>query len=485
MKKSISLFLYQFPFSMGTFAQDRTEELQERIGELESMVSILRAKLVEVDDYKFLLYAILGVLIFLVILGTNASFKRKISRELNAIKKQLIEKYRESIAELPAETEEAVKNEIKKIHIYNRKIVELTLVERDFMAKDWLIKGLEAQYDNRFADSVEAFEKALSMDSEYSEACFSMAVSYGYMAESEKAIECYKKAIDYSPVFPEAWCNLGIELEKTDRNEEAVDAYNRAIEQRPDFPKAYGRMGTDLRKLEREEEAVQTYDKMGDTLLRMGREDEAVQAYSNMAIDLIKLGFKEKPEKPLIEQPGGGIDLEGLQNELKTLKIYYKQGNEYLKCDKHEEALEAFERIIQLHPEDLEARFCRAKVLLRMGREDDALRAFISVTHEDPTHVKAHYFLGKALMTMGNFKDAVKAFNRVIELKPDYPETYHKLACISAVEDNLEGALSNLRKYFELSLSGVEVYVERDALFEKYLEDRQFRKLLAQFRSPA
>ena len=118
-----------------------------------------------------------------------------------------------------------------------------------------------------------------------------------------------------------------------------------------------------------------------------------------------------------------------------------------------------------------------------MGKEDDALRAFVDVTHKEPTHVKAHYFLGKALMTMGNFEDAVKSFNRVIELKSDYPETYHKLACISAVEDNLDGVLSYLRTYFELSLSGVEVYVKRDALFEKFLENTEFQELLTEFKN--
>lgn len=120
-------FFYLIPFPLQIFAQDSSSDLQLRIYELESLVSILQAKLVEVDEYKFLLYAIVGIILFLVILGSNVSFKRKISLGLTSIKKQLVEKYRESISILSAETDESVKNEIKKIQIYNRKIVELTI----------------------------------------------------------------------------------------------------------------------------------------------------------------------------------------------------------------------------------------------------------------------------------------------------------------------------------------------------------------------
>jgi len=484
MKKLIIFLLNFFTISLKIFSQDSTEGLQERIRELESLVSILQAKLVEVDEYKFLLYAIVGIIIFLMVVGTNASFRRKISKELNAIKKQLIEKYRESITVLAAETEEAIKQEKKKINLYNRKLIELTVQERDYMAKDWLIKGLDFLYEDKWDESIKSFEKALLKDSEYAEVYYNAAVAYGYLENDKKAVHSYKKAIEIMADFPEAWCNLGVELEKMDKHEEAVEAYGKAIDLRPDFPKAYEKMGTDLRKLERKEEAVETYDKMGDTLLRMGREDEAVEAYNNMAIDLIKLGLEESSDtSPIIVPTYPDLDLEYLQEEQETLKICYKQGNGYLKFDKYEEAIEAFDRIIKLRPEDLEARFSRAKILLRMGREQEALDAFKDVTQTDSSHVKAHYFLGKALMKMGNKEDAVAAFHKVIKLKPDYPETYHKLACFSAEENNLEELLSNLRKYFELSLGGVEESVEKDPLFKKFAGEPQFQKLLDDYKS--
>lgn len=483
MKKFIIFIINFFTITFRLIAQDSTVDLQEKIRELESLVTVLQAKLAEVNEYKFCLYTIIGVIIFLMIVGINASFRRKISYELNAVKRQLIEKYRESIVILAVDTEEAIGKEKNKIALYNRKLVELIVAERDYVVKDWLIRGLDFLYEERFHDSIAAFEKAISMEPDNCNVYYNMAVAYGFLEKNDKAVRNYRKAIELKADFPEAWCNIGSELEILEKHEEAVEAYNTAIELRPDYPKAYEKMGTDLRKLERKEEAVQTYDKMGDTLLRMGREDEAVEAYNNMALDLIKLGLDDNSEEPLIIPSYPELDLEALQQEQESLKIYYRQGNGYLKFDKFEEAIDSFDRIIDLRPDDLEARFIRAKILLRMGREDDSLAAFKEVTSKDPSHVKAQYFLGKALMEMGNCDKAVRAFNRVIELMPDYPETYHKLACLFAKENNENQVFIYLSKYFELSISGTEENVERNPLFKDFINKPQFQKLLSDVKS--
>lgn len=465
------------------YTQENTDELYGKIRELKSQITILQAKLSEVEQYEFLLFLIVGVIFFLIIIGTNASFKKKMTWELRVIKKQLIDKYRESIESTIAETEEHITDEKRKILLYRNKTTELMILEKDYVAKDWLINGLELFYAGKYVDAVSAFEKPILYQSNETEAYYNIGITYASLGNREKSAASFKKVLEIKNDIAEAWCHLGIELEKLDKREEAVEAYTRAIEINPRLMKAYEYKGIDLRKLERKEEAVQSYNNMGDALLEMGREDEAVEAYSNMAIDLIKLGLDNPNDDPIEAAVQTDVNLEHLEYEEKALNIYYKKGIEYLKCDRYDEAIEAFDKVINMQPENLDACFLRAKILLRLGREEESLNAFKVLTEKDPFHITAHYFLGKALMTMGNKENALFEFRKVVELKPDYPETYHKLASIYAQDKNIDAMLINLRKYFERSLEGVEESVEKDHLFEEYFKDRRFRELLGEFKS--
>ncbi|MBI9100210.1 MAG: tetratricopeptide repeat protein [Spirochaetaceae bacterium] len=483
MKKKVAFKFLFFSLSPYIFSQDSVAELNGRIAELESLVNILQSKLVEVDQYKYLLFAIVGLIFFLMIIGTNASFKRSLTREMNRIKRELLEKYRESISLLIIEEDKnQIDDMIKQISQYNEKSAELALPEKNYSPGDWLIRGLYLYYDGQYSESVNVFERALFLNPDYTEAYFNLAVVYSVLDKPKKAVESYEKAILRNPQLPVAYCNMGIELEKLNRNEEAVEAFNKAIELKPDYPKAYQYMGSDLRKLERKEEAVQTYNKMGDTLLRMGREEEAIEAYNNMALDLIKLGLEEKDED-LGSTTEPDLDLEGLGKEQENLKIYYNQGNEFSKCGRYDEAIEAYNHILKIKPDDMEACFCKAKTLVKIGKDEEAVEVFKFSINQNPDSVRAHYFMGKVLMRMGSEADAVEAFNRVIELKPDYPETYHKLACFYAKHHNFDEMLSYLRSYLELAIEGTEEHVEKDDTFEHFREDPRFQELMTEFKS--
>lgn len=446
--KKLYLFTGTFLISgLSLSGQNSAEQLQERVVELESLVSILQSKLEEVDLLNFILLAITGAVFFLIFLVMNFSFRRRVSRELNAIKRQLMGSLREHISPIISDDDNGVGEQRERIAEYDRKLKELSVSERDFSSMDWIIRGLDNYYTGEFERALKAYGEAVKKGHSLAEGHYGKGMVLMAMGRPDEGEPEFRLTLELKADFAECWFALGEALEQLEKSEEAVESFRKAVELRPEYPAAYRKLGMDLRKLERKEEAVQTYNRMGDTLIRMGREEEAVEAYRNMAVDLIKLGQSD-------EKSGAGhgrVDLEILEREQEALDSYYAMGSKFSELGRNEEALDAYEEILKIKPEDREAQFCKARVLTRLGRYEESGESLRDLVDSAPANVKAWYLFGKVLSKLGKEEEAVEAFNTVARLKPDHPDTYQKLAAFHADKGNKKEALENLERYLELT----------------------------------
>ena len=73
------------------------------------------------------------------------------------------------------------------------------------------------------------------------------------------AIQAYDKAISIKPDFSEAFNNMGITLKKQGKLEEAIDAYCKAVSIKPNYAEAYKNMGLTLQNKGKIEKAVDAY----------------------------------------------------------------------------------------------------------------------------------------------------------------------------------------------------------------------------------
>jgi predicted Zn-dependent protease len=150
---------------------------------------------------------------------------------------------------------------------------------------------------------------------------------------------------------------------------------------------------------------------------------------------------------------------------------------------------------------------------------------FLQITHANPSNVYAQMYLGHALFMQKKYAAAVIPYEKVrkldasdnvlssnekrvlvdqlamaygiaddlkksrtllrdaIQQDPQYPLNYYNLACAYAEEGDKPEMLTNLSLAFERrehALEGEKMPDPRlDASFEKYLQDRDFRKLMA------
>jgi tetratricopeptide (TPR) repeat protein len=115
---------------------------------------------------------------------------------------------------------------------------------------------------------------------------------------------------------------------------------------------------------------------------------------------------------------------------------------------KHEEALKAFDKAVQLRPDDAELWRGLGNVLLELQRYDHALLSLQHVLKLNPRHQDAAYKSGVLLHQFGRFEEALAHFNRCDELLPNHAPT-------------LQGrvrALFGLKRYQEALADGRRVH---------------------------
>jgi Flp pilus assembly protein TadD len=110
-------------------------------------------------------------------------------------------------------------------------------------------EGKKFQQNERFAEAIDAYSKALSVDAEYVDAYNGLGVVYAMLGEHELAIQLMTKAVQLAPMTSYLHNNLGYVYLKQARFQEAVRAFQQAIDLDPDNASARINLTTAYNKL--------------------------------------------------------------------------------------------------------------------------------------------------------------------------------------------------------------------------------------------
>lgn len=111
-----------------------------------------------------------------------------------------------------------------------------------------------------------------------------------------------------------------------------------------------------------------------------------------------------------------------LNNEPQDLK----NKEQTIKTNIKEEALQAYNRAIDIQPTDVSAWYNKGITLAALGRNDEALHAFDRAIEIKPDLHQAWYNKGLILRHLEHpfTNKTLQAFDRAIEIKPDYAEAW-------------------------------------------------------------
>lgn len=197
-------------------------------------------------------------------------------------------------------------------------------------AESYYALGVFLQEKGIFDEAVLHYQKATSVNPNFTDAHFNMGVAFQQLGQHDKAILSYQQAIALNSENPKAHLNLGIAYKELGKYDEALESFKTAIKIKPDYAMAYYNSGNIHLAKGKYNEAMDYYKKA------ISIDNEYAEAHWNIALlnlmfgnftegwkeyewrwKLGNLAIKRTFDKPQWE----GSDING-----KTILIYTEQG---------------------------------------------------------------------------------------------------------------------------------------------------------------
>ena len=122
------------------------------------------------------------------------------------------------------------------------------------------------------------FKKAITINSDYSEAHYNLGVVYQKISQSNQALEYYQKAISFQHAYPTAHNNSGIIHLENEEISSAIKSFEWATAYNPNYSQAYNNLGSALQKINQFEKAKTEFEKA------IALDPNYAQAYENLGI---------------------------------------------------------------------------------------------------------------------------------------------------------------------------------------------------------
>jgi len=179
---------------------------------------------------------------------------------------------------------------------------------------------------------------------------------------------------------------------------------------------------------------------------------EAIKAQLARAMDAMRGGRPDEAERAL-EANGGGA--------LKTAVGQNIRGDIFLRRQRYQDALKAFDAAIRLAPSASEGYCNRGVALEALGRLEEALAAHDRALRYRPDNATAHFNRGNVLKALGRNQDAIAAYGRALAARPNYAEALvNRGAALLASERPLD-ALNDFGKALGLKPNLIAAHIGR------------------------
>ncbi|MCX8094084.1 MAG: tetratricopeptide repeat protein [Candidatus Goldbacteria bacterium] len=216
---------------------------------------------------------------------------------------------------------------------------------------------------NSFDNAIISFKNAIKYDPKNIKAMYNLGLVYsekGSKKEAKKVIENALKIAPKNPLLQAALGNVLIDEENYDKAEKV---YEQIVAVKPDFDIGHFNLGVINYQKRELKEAKKNYEEV----LKINPND--VEAKENLAAIHILDSDYENAIKYLKEV----ID-SNPQDDITLENAYYNLGIAYLRMEKFQEALSAFESALEIEPWDMAAYINAAILAEKLGYKDKAIK---------------------------------------------------------------------------------------------------------------
>eukprot|EP00003_Mantamonas_plastica_P011013 TRINITY_DN2059_c0_g1_i1.p1 TRINITY_DN2059_c0_g1~~TRINITY_DN2059_c0_g1_i1.p1 ORF type:complete len:1605 (+),score=572.81 TRINITY_DN2059_c0_g1_i1:3933-8747(+) len=284
-------------------------------------------------------------------------------------------------------------------------------------ASSWYDRGLAHLNLKKYHEAIDSFESCLAIDPDRYLAWHSIGSALSNLKQYTQSLDCYDKAIAINPEFFGAYHNKSISLKHMQHHKEAIVCCDEALRLNPTYEYSHRNKAMSLFALGREEEALESINRAlelnpklvsglvfrAEVLHKMDKIEEAIQNCEEA------LALKPKNAEAIKLRRDLKIELqEKVEREERADKLF-KEGLEHKKKGEHQEALHCYEHAIELNREATYVWFSYGVLLNEMARYVDAIEAFDRCLELYPDNAHPHKNQAVAYRALGELEAALES----------------------------------------------------------------------------
>jgi tetratricopeptide (TPR) repeat protein len=292
-------------------------------------------------------------------------------------------------------------------------------------------RGLIAEYNRDFPTALSNYQAAVKFDPNNEDLLLRIAIG---LLQEKKLDEALALVEDLSRRHPEserAQLVLALLYRAADKNEQVEKVYRRLIEMAPTKPEVYVELASLYVNDQREAQAVKLLDQglrkstnHVDLLRMLGG------IYLRRLTDDKRKADESKNRQLAIRTLEQAADI-----ATNDLPILFQLGDLYIRDQRASKAVECFERIEAIDPDNLQIRQKLAMSFLAMGDSDKAIASLEELSLKSPGNALLYSYLGELYSEKGDKDRAATNFVKAAEIRPQDPTPVLKLALLQVDAD--------------------------------------------------
>jgi tetratricopeptide (TPR) repeat protein len=146
-------------------------------------------------------------------------------------------------------------------------------------------------------------------------------------------------------------------------------------------------------------------------------------------------------------------------------ETYLNRGLAYDDLGNYRQAIEDFNRVIEIKPGFAEAYLNRGLAYNNLGNYRQAIEDYNRAIEIKPGFAEAYLNRGLAYASLGNYRQAIEDYGRAIEIKPGYAEAYNNRGNVYRNLGNYSQAIEDFNKVIEIKPGFAEAYINRGSVY--------------------
>ena len=189
-------------------------------------------------------------------------------------------------------------------------------------------------------------------------------------------------------------------------------------------------------------------------LQRVGKIDEAIEKWHAIA-----------------------IVTEDVDDDL-AINVWFAIGHLHQVEARAEQALSAYDRAIQLDPDNVTAYVNRGTVNIELGQYKEAVSDFDEAIRLNPSYADAYVNRGTVNIELGQYKEAVSDFDEAIRLNPSYADAYVNRGTVNIELGQYRAAIADFNRALLMQPNDAKAYINRGTV---NIELGQYKEAVSDF----